>query len=72
MARNIPADRLLEMIEIGVTVAGSQKAFAKQAGVSEQYICDIRRGRREPGAKILRYFGLERVVSYRRVDGGTL
>lgn len=72
MARIIYEDRLREMIQIGVTVDGSQKAFAKRVGISEQYLSDILKGRREPGAKLLNYFGLERVVGYRRADGGKL
>ena len=72
MARIIYEDRLREMLEIGVQVDGSQKAFAKRMGISEQYLSDVLKGRREPGAKVLKYFGLERVVGYRRADGGKL
>ena len=72
MPRIIYEDRLREMLLIGVTVSGSQKAFAKKVGISEQYLSDILKGRRESGAKVLKYFGLERVVGYRRIDGGKL
>jgi Helix-turn-helix len=72
MTRIVYEDRLREMIKIGVRVNGSQKAFAKRVGISEQYLSDILKGRREPGVKLLDYFGLERVVGYRRTDGGKL
>lgn len=61
-----------KMLDVAIQVAGSQKAFAKQAGISEQYLSDVLNGRRDIGDKILKWFGLERVVFYRRVDGGSL
>ena len=72
MARIIYDDRLRKMLRIGVQVDGTQQAFARRIGISEQYLSDILKGRREPGAKVLKYFGLERVVGYRRTDGGKL
>lgn len=69
---HIEPQRLLEMIQIGIQIEGSQKGFAQKIGVSEQYLSDILKGRREPGPKILKWFGLERTVYYRRIDGGQL
>ncbi len=43
---------------------GSQRAWAKQAGVSEAYISDVLAGRREPGEAILTVLGLTRQVVY--------
>lgn len=48
-----------------VTRTGSQKDYAQQHGLSEQYLSDVLRGRREPGQKILDALGVERVVGYR-------
>lgn len=72
--KQITEQRLLELVRIGVEVAGSQKEFAKQVGVSPQYLTDILRGRRPVGTaqKILDWFKLERVVMFRRTDGGQL
>ena len=70
--KQISEKRMREMIDIAITVAGSQKAFADEAGISPQYLTDVLRGRRAIGAKLLKWFGMERVVSYRRIDGGTL
>ena len=44
----------------------SQKSVATKLGFSQQYLCDVLRGRKEPGAKILDALGLERVITYRR------
>jgi transcriptional regulator with XRE-family HTH domain len=60
------------MIQIAIQIEGTQKAFAEKAGVSQQYLVDVLKGRRSVGAKLLEWFGLERVVSYKRVDGGNL
>lgn len=54
-----------------IETAGSQKAAARLLGVSETYISDVIRGRKEPGPSILDPLGLERVVTYRRKRNGT-
>lgn len=64
--------RMRKMLEIAIRAAGSQKALAKEAGISEQYLSDVMQGRRDIGDKILKWFGMERVVYYRRIDGGRL
>lgn len=61
--------QIVELLRAAVEAAGTQKAFAQQHDVSEQYITDVLRGRREPGAKILAALGYEKVVSYRQIDG---
>lgn len=40
----------------------SQRAFAEEIGVSQQYLCDLLRGRRMPGAAILKYLDLEPTI----------
>jgi len=42
-----------------VAEAGSQRAVAKMAGVSDSYLADVLRGRRTPGPAILRYIRSE-------------
>lgn len=44
--------------------AGDQKSFSEKTGISQQYISDVLKGKREPGQAILTALGLERVVSY--------
>lgn len=46
---------------------GQAKLYAKHIGVSPQYLNDVLRGRREPGKKMLRALGLDKVVFYRAV-----
>lgn len=70
--KQIPEERMRKMLEIAISVAGSQKGFAAEAGISEQYLSDVLNGRREIGNKLLKWFGMERVVFYRRSDGGSL
>lgn len=43
-----------------------QKDCAAKLGVSPQYLNDVLCGRKEPGNKILKPLGFERVVSYRK------
>jgi len=56
---------VLARLSAAIKVAGSQTAFAQQHGISDQYVSDAMRGRRELGQKILDALGIERVVSYR-------
>lgn len=44
----------------------TQRALAAELGVSAAYICDILKGKRNPGDKILRPLGLSRSRSYSR------
>lgn len=46
--------------------AGSQRAYAKMIRVSPMYICDILKGRRVPGNKILAAMGFKRSVEITR------
>ncbi len=47
----------------------SQKAFAKEIGVSGQYVADILCSKRNPGPVILKALGLVKVVTYERETG---
>lgn len=58
------------MVRMGIQVVGSQKAYAVKVGISESYLSDVLNERREISPRILKHLGLERVVNYRRIDGG--
>lgn len=45
---------------------GTQAEVAKLWGVSPAYLCDVLRGHREPGERILKPLGLKREVRYVR------
>lgn len=47
--------------------AGSQRRLAANLGVSPMFICDVLKGRRDPGKKLLDAMGYERHVSVRRL-----
>lgn len=47
---------------------GSQAAFANANKLSKQYLCDVMKGRREPGQKIFHTIGVRKVVSYVLID----
>lgn len=61
----LTAQNVIERLHEAITAAGSRKAFAVKYALSEQYLSDVLRGRREPGQKILDALDLERVVAYR-------
>lgn len=48
--------------------AGSQLAWAKANGISQAYVNDTIKGRREPGMSILRALGLDRITMYDRPE----
>jgi transcriptional regulator with XRE-family HTH domain len=38
----------------------TQKDLAAQIGVTQQYLCDVLLGRRDPGPRILQFLGIEK------------
>jgi predicted transcriptional regulator len=48
------------------TAKASQVSVAADLGIKPSYLCDLLKGRREPGPKVLKALGLERIVTYRR------
>lgn len=59
---------VLDRLRAAIELAGSQKRFAEQHGISLQYVNDVLRKRREPGQKILDALGIERFVNYREKE----
>lgn len=55
---------LRDMLAADVKRVGGQKAWAKLNGVSGAYVCDVLKGRREPGEAISRCFGLRPETMY--------
>lgn len=55
---------LLAEIEYAIGINGSARALAEHWGVSAQYLCDIRKGRRQPGPSILKAMKLKRTTTY--------
>ena len=57
----------IQMLRNSVDNAGSQKALAKDLGISEQYLTDLLRGRRMPGRQVLGALGMVEVRLYERM-----
>lgn len=63
MARNtvrLRGDEVVARLRAACAGAGSQAAWGRQHGVSQQYVHDVLRGRRQPGDTVLRPLGLQR------------
>lgn len=58
------AGEVRDLLRNACDKAGDQKTFSEKTGISQQYISDVLRGKREPGQAILDVLGLERIVSY--------
>lgn len=68
MTRDTVIRKLLALIE----EKGTAKAAAESLGVSQQYLSDVIKGRRDPGAKLLSAMGLQsRVVYETRTEQAT-
>lgn len=58
-------DDVRRLLAQACEAVGSQRAWAKQNGLSSAYVNDVVTGKREPGAAILERLGLEKAVVYR-------
>lgn len=57
-------DEIRARLSLAVREAGSQRAFATQAGVSACYVNDVIHGRRAPGARMLAALDVQRIERY--------
>lgn len=55
---------MLTKLREAVAAAGSQKEYAKGIGVSEQYLCDCLKGRRDIGKSIAEPLGYHPTTIY--------
>lgn len=55
---------VIQKIQRIIEEQGTQKGAAELLGVSEAYLSDLLKGRRDPGKKILDKLGLESSVVY--------
>jgi hypothetical protein len=60
-------DEMRRVLEAVVHDAGSQKAWARANGLSEQYVCDCLKGRRAIGFSIARALGYQPITVYVRL-----
>jgi hypothetical protein len=67
--RNMDADGVRALLGREIAKAGTAKAWAKAAKITDAYVCDVLRSRRDPGVSILDALGLEKIVTYRQKNG---
>ncbi|WP_289016116.1 transcriptional regulator [uncultured Methylobacterium sp.] len=66
----LTADDVRARLSAAVRELGSQRALARRAGVSEPYLCDVLRGRRSAGNRLLAAIDLIRVERFVSIRGG--
>lgn len=57
---------VVDILKQKVTAAGGLHALSRASGISTSYLGQILAGSRQPGRKILRWLGMERLTSYVR------
>jgi hypothetical protein len=60
---------LMKVLDKRIKAIGSQYRAAESMEVSPQYVNDVLMGKREPGGKLLKALGYERVVTYTKIGG---
>jgi DNA-binding transcriptional regulator YdaS (Cro superfamily) len=63
----VTKEQLVQHLKRCVKSAGTQRAFAEQVGISQQYVSDVLAGRRDPGPKLAAAIGFrsQETVFYR-------
>ena len=56
--RGFNTDEVLKMLRARMGQR-TQRDFAAELGVSQQYLCDVYQGKRAPAKKMLQFLGLE-------------
>ena len=65
MSKLYPLSDVISDIQKIVNTLSTQKKAAAFLGVSSQHLSDVLRGRREPGARILKKLGWQKVIGYK-------
>jgi hypothetical protein len=60
------ANSVRKLLRAECAAAGSESAFARKVGCTQQLINLVLTGRREPRGRVLDALGLEAVVTYRK------
>lgn len=70
MVQRITSDEIRGWLQRDIRKLGSQSELARHIGVTRGYLCSVLKGRKEPQAAVLAYYGLREVVIYERIDAG--
>lgn len=68
MPKLLSTAQVRTLLEKEVRARGSQTAAAELVGVSNSYLGDVLKGRKEPGKKMLEGMGLQRRIMYQKVS----
>lgn len=61
----ISKEDIVEELRLLADSMSTHKALADKIGISEQYLCDILRGVRNPGFKVCEFLGVEALTVYK-------
>lgn len=67
MTEHVHAADVVAQLRDAVHLAGGQKQYAKAAGISPQFLCDVLNGRADMTDRVLAPLGLRRVTVFVRV-----
>jgi DNA-binding XRE family transcriptional regulator len=56
---------IVEELRLLADSMSTHKALAVKIGISEQYLCDILKGKRNPGIKVCEFLKVDAVLVYR-------
>lgn len=56
---------IIEELRLLADSMSSHKALAEKIGISEAYLCDILKGRRNPGVEVCKFLKVEAVLVYK-------
>lgn len=68
MNKAVTTNELMRRLRRDAEAAGSQRALARQIGVSVAYLSDVFRGRRNIGPAIAKHYGLKLTVRFERIE----
>ncbi len=63
----ISKEDIVEELRLLADSMSTRNALAEKIGISPQYLCDILKGKRNPGVKVCKFLRVEPVLVYRGV-----
>lgn len=66
--KHLTLEDVLDILRAGIKTHGTQANYADFLGITQGYINDMLKRKRDPGPKVLDALGLEKVVVYREKE----
>ena len=60
-------ESILEELKLLAESMSTHQALAKKIGISEAYLCDILKGRRNPGKEVCKFLGVSPMIVYKEI-----